>query len=58
MRRGIGDKGTNAFAHIKSRQHKARQLKSLQDVVLWELGATHMVQNLPDTGYIVPTPVH
>ena len=33
MVRGSGDKGKKAFAHIKSRQHQARRLRTLQDVV-------------------------
>ena len=55
MPRGSGAKGRNAFGHIKSRQHKARQLKSLEDVVSRELGAPYAVQHLLDTGQIMLT---
>ena len=57
MGRGSGDKGKKAFAHIKSRQHQARRLRTLQDVVSGELGAEYLVKHLPDTGQIVLTPV-
>ena len=57
MGRGSGDKGKKAFAHIKSRQHRARRLRTLQDVVSGELGAEYLVKHLPDTGQIVLTPV-
>ena len=56
MPRGSGPKGSTTFAHIKSTQHKARQLKSLEDVVTLELGAPYAVQHLPDTDQIVLTP--
>ena len=49
MGRGNGKKGKKAFAHIKSRQHEARRLRTLQDVVSGELGAEYMVKHLPDT---------
>ena len=52
-----GDKGKKAFAHIKSRQHRARRLRTLQDVVSGELGAEYLVKHLPDPGQIVLTPV-
>ena len=57
MGRGGGDKRKKAFAHIKSRQHRARRLRTLQDVVSGELGAEYLVKHLPDIGQIVLTPV-
>ena len=57
MPRGNGSKGRSPCSHVKSRQHKARRLQSLEDVVSWELGAPYTVQHLPDTGQIVLTPV-
>ena len=57
MGRGSGDKGKKAFAHVKSRQHRARRLRTLQEVVSGELGAEYLVRHLPDTGQIVLTPV-
>ena len=57
MPRGSGAKGRSPFSHIKSRQHKARRLQALEDVVSWELGAPYTVQHLPDTGQIMLTPV-
>ena len=57
MGRGSGDEGKNAFAHIKSKQHRARRLRTLQDGVSGELGAEYLVKHLPDTGQIVLTPV-
>ena len=53
----VGDKGKKAFAHVKSRQHRARRLRTLQEVVSGELGAEYLVRHLPDTGQIVLTPV-
>ena len=49
MLRGITSKGRSPFSHVKSRQHKARRLQSLEDVVSQELGAPYTVQHLPDT---------
>ena len=57
MGRGSGDKGKKAFAHVKSRQQRARRLRTLQEVVPGELGAEYLVRHLPDTGQIVLTPV-
>ena len=57
MGRGSGDKGKKAFAHVKSRQHRARRLRTLQEVVSGELGAEYLPRPLPDTGQIVLTPV-
>ena len=57
MGRGSGDKGKKAFAHVNSRQHRARRLRTLQEVVSGELGAEYLVRHLPDTGHIVLTPV-
>ena len=57
MGRGSGDKEKKAFAHIKSRQHRARRLRTLQDVFSGELGAEYLVKHLPDAGQIVLTPV-
>ena len=57
MGRGSGNKGKKAFAHVKSRQHRARRLRTLQEVVSGELGAKYLVRHLPDTGQIVLTPV-
>ena len=57
MGRGSGDKGRKAFAHIKSKQHRARRLRTLQDVGSGELGAEYLVKHLPDTDQIVLTPV-
>ena len=57
MPRGSGAKGRSPFSHIKSRQHKAHRLQSLEDVVSRELGAPYMVPHLPDTGHIMLTPV-
>ena len=45
------------FSHIKTRQHKARGLQSLEDVVSRELGASYNVQHLLDAGPIMLTPV-
>ena len=42
---------------MKSRQHRARRLRTLQGVVSGELGAEYLVKHLPDTGQIVLTPV-
>ena len=55
--RGSGDKGKKALAHIKSRQHRARGLRTLQDVVSGELGAEYPVKHVPDKAQIVLTPV-
>ena len=57
MPRGSEAKGRSPFPHIKSRQHKARRLQLLEDVVSRELGAPYMVQHLPDRGQIMLTPV-
>ena len=57
MGRGSGDKGKKAFAPLKYRQHRARRLRTLQDVVSGELGAEYLVKHLPDTGQIVLTPI-
>ena len=57
MGRGSGDKGKKAFAHINSRQHRARRLRTLQHIVSGGLGAEYLVKHLPDTGQIVLTPV-
>ena len=54
---GIGSKGRSPFCHVKSRQHKARRLQSLEDLVCRELGAPYTVQHLPDMGHMVFTPV-
>ena len=54
---GSGDKGKKAIAHIRSRQHRARRLRTLPDVVSGELGAEYLVKHLPDTAQIVLTPV-
>ena len=52
-----GDEGKKAFAHIKSRQHRARRVRTLQNVVSGELGAEYLVKHLPDTSHMVLTPV-
>ena len=57
MPRGSGAKRRSPFSHTKSRQHKARQLRSLEHVVSRELGALYTVQHLPHTGQIMLTPV-
>ena len=57
MPRGSGSKGRSPFSHAKSRQHKARRLQSLEDIVSRELGTPYTVQHLLDTGHIVLTPV-
>ena len=54
---GSGHKGRNAYAHIKSRQHMTRRLKSFQEVVSRQPGAPYKVQHVPDTGQIVVTPL-
>ena len=43
MGRGSGEKGRKAFTHIKSRQHRARRLRTLQYVVSGEVGAEYLV---------------
>ena len=55
--RGTGDKGRNAFTHIKSRKQKVHWLKSLQEVVSRELGAPYTGKHVLDMGHIVLTPV-
>ena len=45
----------NAFAHMKSREHKARRVKSLQEVVSHELDTPYPMQRLLDTGQVVLT---
>ena len=55
MGRGSGDKGEKAFAHINSRQHHARRLRTLQDVVSGDLGAEYLVKHFSDTGQMVLT---
>ena len=55
--RGSGDKGKKAFAHIKSTQHRARRLRTLQEFVSGELGAEFLAKHLPDTDQIVLAPV-
>ena len=57
MGRGSGDKEKKAFAHVKSRQHRARRVRTLQEVVSGELGAKYLVRHLTDRGQIVLTPV-
>ena len=57
MRRGSGDKGKKAFTHVQSRQHRARRLRRLQEVVSGESGAEYLVRHLPDRGQMVLTPV-
>ena len=57
MPRGTGAKTRSTFTHVKSRQHKARGLKPLEDVVSRELGAPYTVQPLRETGHIVLTAV-
>ena len=55
MPRGSGSKGRSPFSHVKSRQHKARQLQPLKDIVSRELGTPYPVQDLPDKVPIVLT---
>ena len=57
MPRGSGSNGRSPFSHVKSKQHKAGRVQSLEDVVSRELGAPCTVQHLPDKGKIVLTPV-